>query len=600
MDSSMDKILMRRKTESAEWFLKPVWNQRRLLAEHLGISDLMAQLLYNRGISEPEQARKFLQPALNDLIDPSQMSGIAVAVKRIRQAVSRGEKIVLYGDYDVDGITGVAILWRCFHLAGVDVEYYVPHRIDEGYGLNVEAIRHLAEKGAKLIITVDCGITDHQSATVAAELGMDLIVTDHHKIDVEPVRAQAVVHPDLPGQNYPNKYLCGAGVAFKLAWGLAQEFSGAQKVSDEFRDYLLSATALAALGTIADVVPLQGENRVIARFGLEALASGTDNGIRALLHASGLAGSKLQSTDIGFRLAPRLNAAGRMGHARLAVELFAKSSPVRAEEIAGYLESQNRLRQKVQKEITEQAVRQVTTLGMDHPDWRGIVLADENWHGGVIGIVASRLVEIYNRPTIIISLQADKAQGSGRSVPGFDICRALEHCRKLLLKYGGHAMAAGLNIDASKIDIFRREFNQYACDHLTEETRKKKLEIDAEVRLSELTLPALEMFAKLAPFGQGNPPVKLAARNLRLVGSPRRMGRKGDHLQLTVAPADDSLAHLQPGKVMRAVAFGKGKWEKKLKDAESFNLAFEPVINRFNGNTSVEMIVEDIQLNSCT
>ncbi len=592
----MKAMATKQHPEKTIWCVKETWQQREEFANRLGIPALIAQLLYNRGISEFEQAKRFLQPSLNDLIEPQKLYGLATAVRRIRQAMSKGEKIVLYGDYDVDGITGVAILWRCLKLAGGEVDYYVPHRIEEGYGLNTDAIRHLAEKGTQLIVTIDCGITGIKSANLAAELGVDLIITDHHKIEGELPKATAIIHPNLPGQDYPNRNLCGAGVAFKLAWGLAQEFSGAQKVSADFRDYLLNVTALVSLGTIADVVPLQGENRVLTVFGMEALINSLDQGIMAIMKAAGLQKGKLLSSDIAYRLAPRLNAAGRMGHARLAVELLTKSSDKRSAEIANYLESQNRQRQKVEKRITAEALEQVKVLGMNKKNWRGIVVAGENWHGGVIGIVASRVVEKYQRPTVVISLQGEKAMGSCRSVPGFDIYRALTNCESCLQTFGGHAMAAGINIDPNQIDLFREAFNRYACENLTEQDLVSKIEADAEVKLQDLDVPTVERIERLGPFGSGNPEVKLIVRGLRLASPPRRMGQKADHLQLTVAAKEDPQAHMNAGAVMRAVAFNKVSWEKKLIDADSFDLLFEPVINRYNGSVTAEMMVHDIQI----
>jgi len=583
------------KSEQIRWDIKPSWPERCHLADRLGVPELIAQLLYNRGLSDPDRARAFLQPSLSDLIEPDAFTGIPAAVKRIRRAIAEHEKIVIYGDYDVDGIVAVAILWRCLKLAGVTVDFYVPHRIEEGYGLNVEAIEQLAAQGANLIITVDCGVTAHESARRAAELGLDLVITDHHRIDDQPIRAAAVVHPDLPGQDYPNKFLCGAGVAFKLAWALAREFSGAQKVSDEFRRFLLDATALASLGTVADVVSLRGENRILARFGLEALAAGNDPAVRALIRASGLQGAKLDSTDIGFRLAPRLNAAGRMGHARLAVEMFTHSSPARAEEIAAYLEAQNRQRQKVERRITEQAVQQVKQLKMDRGDSAALVVAGEDWHAGVIGIVAGRLVDRFHRPAVVISLASDRAMGSCRSVPGFDICEALRGCTEHLRSFGGHAMAAGLTLDPARLDDFRVAFQEAAQIHLTPADRAPALAIDAEIDLAQLTLPLLDTINRLGPFGEGNPRIRLLARRLKLIGPPRRIGGAGRHLDFLVAAADESDPTLRPGAVVRAVAFGRADWEKPISAAATVDLVFEPTINRFNGNTTVEMLVEDVR-----
>ena len=578
----------------SHWRLKPSWTGCEELAGQTRIPRLLSQLLYNRGIANADEARRFLQPTLNDLIDPHQMNGMRTAATRLQQAITNGEKIVLYGDYDVDGIAGVAILWRCLQLAGVTADYYVPHRIEEGYGLNTEAIDQLVRNGADLIVTVDCGISAHEQAQHAAGLGVDLIITDHHKPDSTLPHAVAIVHPNLPDQNYPNKYLSGAAVAFKLAWALAQQLSGTPKVTPEFRDFLIDATALAALGTIADVVPLQGENRILAKFGLEGLAASNNTGIVALIEAAGLTGARLQSTDIGFRLAPRLNAAGRMGHARLAVELFTKSEPERAQQIAAYLESQNRKRQKTEKDITADAMRQVTALAMDKPPWRCLVLAGDNWHAGVIGIVASRLVDKYHKPSVVISLQGDRATGSCRSIDGFDMHLALQNCSQHLLNFGGHAMAAGVRLEAAGIEAFRNTLNEYACQKLTDNDLTPTVEIDAQVTLAELDLHTAEMISRLEPFGTGNKKAVLLARNLRLTCPPRRMGRKGNHLQLSVAAAGDDEAHLRSGGVMRAVAFGKSQWEKKLLNANTFDLVFSPNINRFNGNTTVEMTTHDL------
>ena len=578
------------------WRVRPAWERCGELARGLRAPELAGQLLYNRGVCTVEAGRSFLQPNLNDLADPWQLPGMKAAVDRIHRAVERGEQIVIYGDYDVDGITSVAILWQCFRLAGVEVGFYVPHRLEEGYGLNIESIRTLAGQGAKLIITVDCGITGHECAEEAARLGVDVVITDHHKVEGSLPRAVAVVHPDLPGENYPCRNLCGAGVAFKLAWALAQACSGSQRVRPEFREFLVSATGLAALGTIADVVDLVGENRVISHFGLTGLAASGNLGIKALIEAAGLTGAALSSADIGFKLAPRLNAAGRMGHARLAVELLTRASAERARQIADYLEGQNRLRQKVEKEIAEQAGEQVKALGMDGEGYRAIVVASEQWHGGVIGIVASRLVDRFGKPAIVISLEGERAMGSCRSVAGFDMVGALEACGEWLSGFGGHAMAAGLTLEAGRVDEFREAFNRHALAVLVAEAGEAVLDIDAEVELGQLTLATMGLVERLGPFGAGNPSVRLAARGLRLAGPIRRIGQKGDHLQLALAAGDDPDPTGRPGGVMRAVAFGKGKWEKKLADAGRFDVAFEPVINRFNGRETVEMMIEEIDL----
>ena len=568
----------------------------RTLSSSLGIAPLAAQLLINRGISDPNTARAFLNPSLNDLLDPADLTGIAPAVKRIEQAVRNNEKIVLYGDYDVDGITGIAILWHCLKLTGYDTEYYVPHRTEEGYGLNRTAIDQFIAKGTTVMITIDCGITAYDEIAHAAANGIDVILTDHHKLEGPLPPAMAIVHPDLPDQHYGNTALCGAGVAFKLAWALAQRFSGAEKVTPEFRSYLLSATSLAALGTIADMVPLTGENRILARFGLQGLPAVPLPGMAALIEAAGLSNKPLNSTDIGFALAPRLNAAGRMGHAQLAVELFTRSSAARATAIAVYLESQNRQRQKAQRELLTEALQQVKANGLDGPDQYGLVLSGENWHGGIVGLVASGVVDAYHKPTVILSCKNGQASGSARSVEGFDLFAALQACSEHLEQFGGHAMAAGLRIAPENIAVFADAFNTYVKKNLDDSQRAPVLNLDATVRIDELDMATMNVLEHLEPFGQGNPKILLSAEGLTLAAPVRLMGKKSDHLQLTVCHKDIHRSTLQPGQAMRAVGFGMGKLEKKFADADHFDVVFEPVINHFNGNSTVEMMLKDIRI----
>ncbi len=588
---------MRKKSqESSNWEVMPAWEEREDLARQLRVSPLLAQLLYNRGIAEVDGAREFLRPSFKNLIDPECLIGVRPAVKRIRQAMTDREKVVLYGDYDVDGIAGVAILWQCFKLAGYDVDYYVPHRIDEGYGLNLEAIEHLAGQGAQLIISIDCGINARQVIDRGRELGVDIIVTDHHKLEEETPAAPITVHPDLPGQKYANPHLCGAGVALKLAWALSQDFCGRDKVTDEFREYLIFATGLAALGTVADVVPLVGENRIIASFGMQTLLNSANPGVRALLQGAGVSNGKINSEDVGFKLAPRLNAAGRMGHARLAVELFTKSNEHRAAEIVAYLDAQNRQRQKVEKDIADEAINQILKLGMDQSKWRGYVVSGENWHPGVIGIVASRIVDKFNRPTLVIAEGAEKCMGSGRSVQGFDLFKALQSCQEFLIRFGGHAMAAGLTCRADQIEPLRHSFNQYALDHFEEGDLTRIMSIDAQVALADLDMATVQAIYNLGPFGAGNPSVLLMSSGLKLVKPPQKMGARGDHLALIVTAKDTM--QTRGNAMLRAVGFNLSKWEKKLIDAESFSLVYEPVINHFNGNSSVEMRIYDIRIDA--
>ncbi|MBN2064587.1 MAG: single-stranded-DNA-specific exonuclease RecJ [Sedimentisphaerales bacterium] len=573
------------------WKIAPQWPGRESLAAAVGVAPFIAQLLYNRGISDLDTARDYLAPKLNALHEPELMAGIAPAIARIRQALEQNEKIVIYGDYDVDGTTGTAILWHCFKLTGREVEFYTPHRIDEGYGLHSEAVRQLAEDGCQLLITVDCAITAVEQVALANSLGIDVIITDHHTPPAELPQACAIVHPNLPGGNYPNHSLCGSGVAYKLAWALAKTFSGGSKVKPEFREFLLSATSLAALGTIGDVMPLLGENRVLVSWGINALLNSTNPGIRALMEKSGCK-DNLTSRDVAFMLAPRLNAAGRLGHARLAIELFTTASEAKAGQIAEYLDQQNKERQKIEKKIVDDACTRINAAGWHKDEWKVLIIEDENWHPGVIGIVAGRLLEKYNKPTIVLSAHENGMyHGSARSPENFNIHQALDTCKEYLVSFGGHARAAGVKIEPERLNDFRAAMNNYVKEHGDSETGSVVINIDTETTLPELTRAAVADLGRLEPVGEGNPGVMLALRGLEIIGEPKKMGKAGEHLALLVR---------EPGKpelAMRAVAFKMGDLEKTLIDARSVDIAFAPKLNHFNGNTTVEMLVKDIKTN---
>jgi single-stranded-DNA-specific exonuclease len=559
------------------------------LAARLKTSPLIAQILLNRGISSYDDAQAFLRPSLLALADPSLLPGLPAAAARIARAVRDREKIVIYGDYDVDGITATSILWHAITLLGGVVATYIPHRIDEGYGLNAEAIGQIIGEGARVIVTVDCGITAIEPAKIARERGVDLIITDHHDWHGDPPVLPdcfAVVHPRLPGTAYPNGNLCGAGVAFKLAWAIGQAISGAARVSEWFRDFLVEATALAALGTIADVVPLVGENRILAHFGLGGLQQSKLTGIRALIESANLTGRNLNSYHVGFLLAPRLNACGRLGHANLAVEMLTSASEERAKEIAVYLEGQNRDRQAVEKQILEQALAQIESSGWANDRNRALVLAAEGWHAGVIGIVASRIVDRFCRPVVMISLSGGQGQGSARSIAGFHLAHALESCSGHLVAYGGHEMAAGLKIEAGRVDDFRRAFCEYAGANVTDEMLVPQLRLESMADLSQITEPLVRELQRLAPFGHGNRKPLLCIDSATVATPPRRVGKTGDHLQLTIRQERQSI---------RCIAFQCGDLIDRLLPNTAVRLAVEPCINEFNGRRSVELEVKDFQ-----
>ena len=575
--------------QKKRWVIQPADSRSAQFAKSLKVSPLLAQVLINRGVTDVQAGSAFLQPRLTQLIDPQLMPGIEPAVRRIKQAVKAKEKITIYGDYDVDGITGVAILWQILKLLGADVDYYIPHRIDEGYGLNAEAVRLLAKSGTKLLITVDCGVTAFPAAALAGELGLDLVITDHHQLEDKLPGAAAIVHPALE-KDYPNQDSAGAMVAFKLAWAIANEFNpavgGAGKLEPELRQFMLNATSLAAMGTIADIVDLRGENRILTSYGLKALPECKLCGIQALIESAGLSGKGLDSFDIGFRLAPMLNAAGRMGHARLAVELLTGDSQARAVEIAKYLKDQNAQRQQCERKIFKQACEMIAEQGLGR---KSIVLANPDWHTGVIGIVASRIVDKFHRPTIMINTASSEngiAQGSGRSIPSFDLLGAIRACSQHLVGFGGHEMAAGITIQTEKIDHFAAEFEAYAGQNLSADDTAAKLYIDAVAQLGDFRKETVSELQMLGPFGQGNPEPIFATKGVRLACPPRKVGSGGEHLQITIT---DNVA------TVRCIGFRFANLEKKLLEHECFNVAYQPQINTFNGNSNVEFVLTDIQ-----
>jgi len=566
------------------WVIEPEWEGRAKGAALWGVPPLVAQLLYNRGLRDPREAGPFLAPKLGDLVPPEELSGVTRAAERIAGAVAAKRRIVLYGDYDVDGIMGIAILWHTLKLAGANVTFYVPDRLSEGYGLSTDALKALVKDGAELIVSIDCGIGAAAEAESLRACGVPLVVCDHHTLPAQLPAAEAIVHPGLDG--YPNPHLCGAGAAFKLAWAVAQALCGSQRVSLEYRKLLMELLPLAALGTIADVVPLVGENRIIARCGLADLPRSPLPGVRALIKTAGLANSHIDGYDVGFKLAPRLNAAGRMGHARLAVELITRADEARAGEIAAYLDQQNRARQTVERRIAAEATAMVEALGYAGDAHRAIVVADEAWHPGVIGIVAARLVERFGRPAIVISTRDGQGQGSGRSIRHFDLTAALGDCAEHLETFGGHAQAAGLRIASDRIDAFRESFVGVANQKLTPMDLMPSLRLDGVTSIRELTLDTLTWIARIGPFGAGNPKPVFASPALALASEPRCVGKDSRHLQAVFAESDH---------VIKAIGFGMADQLEPLKDHRTCEVAFEPILNTFNGRRSVEMQIVDMR-----
>ncbi|MBY0228108.1 MAG: single-stranded-DNA-specific exonuclease RecJ [Gemmataceae bacterium] len=564
------------------------------LARALDVPALVAQLLLNRGVHADGDARRFLDPRLTGLHAPATLPGIPEAADRLMAAIADGRGICVYGDYDVDGVTGSAILLRCLELLGAKPDLHIPHRLEEGYGLNREALRQIAANGSKVVVTVDCGIASLEEAEEAKALGLELIVTDHHQMKATLPDAAVLVHPRLPGSRYPFEGLCGAGVALKLAWALAMRHSGGEKVNPVFKEFLLDAIALASLGVVADVVPLRDENRIMVSFGLNRLREKPPLGIQALAEAAGLKpGEELRASDIGFKLAPRLNAAGRLQQARLAVELLTTGQRERAVDLARHLDNLNSQRQTLEREAVALAKELITAQGrQDDP---AFVLATPDWHGGIMGIVAGRLAESYGRPTLIVALPKPDAEGlhgrlafgSGRSAAGVELHRALAECGDLLVGHGGHAAAAGFRLEPENVDEFRRRFCEAVAGRFPEGKPVPEIVIDAEAPLSALTLRLLDSIDKLEPYGAENRRPVFLAGGLLVQGEPRKVGQGERHLQFKVR---------QGAATLKCIAWGMADRVEELMSAGGHCcLVFAPKRNEWQGRTSVDMEVIDFQ-----
>jgi single-stranded-DNA-specific exonuclease len=552
------------------------------LAAALQIRPLAARLLVNRGITSIDAARDFLTPSLQRLHDPFLMRGMAEAVQRLTRSLQNQESIVIYGDYDVDGITATAVLSWFFRDIGVPVPYYLPHRMREGYGLNTEAVRKLADQGTRVLITVDCGITGHHEVQLARRLGMDVIVTDHHQVPPTLPDAVAVLNPHQSECGYPAKELAGVGVAFKLVMALRgrlrQESRWAGKTPN-LRRHL----DLVALGTIADIAPLQGENRILVKHGLQELTRSQKLGVQMLKHVTRLAEQTIGPRQVGFTLAPRLNAAGRLAAAKAGVELLLSEDAAQAEKLALYLDSVNRERQLVQAQIYAEAKAAIEADGGADSRW-AIVLASEHWHPGVVGIVASKLVEEYGRPTVLIGLEGDTGKGSGRSIAAFHLYNALVACRELLTGFGGHEHAAGIRIHREQVPRFEETLNRVAREQLTRADCTPLLRIDAEVRLQEIDDSLLQFIEQLEPFGEGNPQPMLLARGVEIAGAPTLVGREQQHLRLTFR---------QDGMHLRGIGFAMGE---RLTQAQTgmVDIVFTPQRHVWQERAELQLVLRDL------
>ncbi len=550
------------------------------LAAAIGVAPIVARLLCQRGLSDPELATRFLNPSLDQLHDPMALADMRVAVDRIFGAIARKERIAIHGDYDVDGITSTVILRRALELLGADVVHFIPERLRDGYGLQPIAIERLHADGVALVVSVDCGIRGADAALRARELGVDLIITDHHEPDAELPAALAVINPKRRDCSYPDKYLAGVGVALKLVQALCRQAN---------RDaWLPGFIKIAAIGTLADVVPLVGENRVIAKIGLDLLTRGPHKvGLRSLIDVCGLTGKTIDSYHIGFMLAPRVNAAGRMSTPDIATRLLLAADEAMGEEVrqlAAQLDGENVRRQEEEAQILA-AARKVVQTDPDVGARSVLVVAGEGWHRGVIGIVASKLVDAFYRPAIVLSLDGEVAHGSCRSIPRFDMLAALERCAHLFLRFGGHKQAAGLTMDTTRVREFRRAINDVADETLGPDDLMPRLRIDADLTFRGITGGVAAGIASLAPFGAGNPRPVFAARRVEIIDGPRTL--KERHLKMALK---------QDGRIFRAVAWRAAERHDYVTEHKAaLDVAFSLEQNQYNGETYVELTLADLR-----
>lgn len=533
----------------------------------------MAVILLNRAIGDKD-VEGYMKKSLESVHNPFMLGGMEEAADRILKAISEKEKIVIYGDYDVDGITSTSILYSFLKKEGADVDYYIPDRFSEGYGINIMAVNRMARQGVKLIVTVDCGITAVGEVAFAKTQGVDMVITDHHTCKDELPDGVAVVNPKVPDSPYAFDGLAGVGVAFKLVLALAIRLGKSTK--DVFYEYV----DLAAIGTIADVVPLVDENRVIVSKGIKAVENTNNKGIKALLKVAGADGKLIDSMSLAFSLAPRLNACGRMESARTAVELLTCDDEEKAKEIAQYLNETNQKRQQIEQKIYEEALEMANSFQEEQLVY---VLASEGWHHGVIGIVASRLCEKFYRPCILVACKDGKGKGSGRSIEEMNLFDALTDSDEILTAFGGHSQAAGLSISTDKIDEFREKINAYARERLDTENLVPKLRIDCNLSGSSITMNAAKMLSALEPFGEANENPVFSALGLKIL-SVGTMGVDGKHLRMRLTDGTSAF---------NAVGFGMG--EANLHAGDIVNIAFTMSINNYQGTETLQLILKDIK-----
>lgn len=561
--------------------------EARRLSSRMGIQEITAQLLLNRSLTDRDDCDRFLRPALTHLGDPLDVHHMDQGADRIARAIRDRERVLVYGDYDVDGVTATSLMMEFLTLAGLEPEYYIPNRLSEGYGIS-STFLDVEQREVDLVISVDNGISSHEEVEVLTSRGIDVVVTDHHEPGPTLPRATAVVNPKLSAPDCGARNLCGAAVAYKTAWAVANRLSPGSRVTPEFREYLVESLALVALATICDSVPLLGENRVLASFGLRALRATRRPGLMALIDLACNGSRDICEETVGFRIGPRLNAAGRMGHAGLAVQLLSATDYDEALDIARRLETTNRQRKETETVILGQAKARVDELSPGGVPPAALVLDGDDWHAGVLGIVASRITETYLRPAILIGMNGDSGRGSARSVKGIHLLDLIRQCGHHLERFGGHANAAGLEIRRTSVAAFRAELETVAGNVYEElgENAGAVIDVDIEVELSELSLPLIDEIGMLAPFGQENPSPVFVSHGVRCAGEPRVVGATGRHLA----------CHLRQGDtVFRCIGYGLGHQLEALRGASGVSVLYHPFRNTFRGANSLELRIQELR-----
>ncbi len=558
-----------------KWLLREFDKNRVVeISKKFQISPLTAIILYNRGVREDAAIQNFLSNDLGILHDPYLMKDMEKAADRIRQARDKKEKITIYGDYDVDGITSIAILYKHLQGMGIEVDYYVPDRMQEGYGINRDALDKIRNSGTSLIITVDTGITAVEESQYAQSIGLDVIVTDHHECKEQIPSVYASVDPKRKDCPYPFKSLAGVGVVFKLI----QALDDAESVPDLVEKY----ADLMCLGTVADISPLVDENRVIVTEGLKRFKNTKNIGLKALIDVS-TNGKAITTSTIGYTIAPRINASGRLGCASRSVELFLTDDPARAQELAESLCEENTLRQQTEQKMFKEAMDYLE----NHPEVKDddvIVIPHENWHHGIVGIVSSKITEKFYKPSILFAIDGGEAKGSGRSVNGFNLFGALENCSDLLEKFGGHELAAGLTIKAENIEAFRQKINNCSKNQFSETMLTPTILLDAAIKAPYITLETVNDISRLQPFGVENPIPLFAIRNIKI--HKISVMSEGKHLRMTL---------LKDGKYLDSVGFGMGEYYQHLEEGDFIDVAFSLDINDYKGFQNVQLILKDIK-----